>query len=88
MGNHGNAWRPAHIHLSLFGPAFATRLVTQMYFPGDPLFYQDPIFHSVRERAGRERMIARSTLSRRCPSGRWRTGSTSCCGAASTPMEG
>ena len=47
--NHDNAWRAAHIHLSLFGPAFATRLVTQMYFPGDPLFYQDPIFQSVRE---------------------------------------
>jgi protocatechuate 3,4-dioxygenase beta subunit len=47
--NHPNAWRAAHIHLSLFGPAFATRLVTQMYFPGDPLFFQDPIFNSVRD---------------------------------------
>jgi protocatechuate 3,4-dioxygenase, beta subunit len=47
--NHPNAWRAAHIHLSLFGHAFATRLVTQMYFPGDPLFFQDPIFHSVRD---------------------------------------
>ena len=37
-GNHDNAWRPAHIHFSLMGPAFAQRLVTQMYFPGDPLF--------------------------------------------------
>ena len=50
-GNHPNAWRAAHIHMSLFGPAFATRLVTQMYFPGDPLFFQDPIFHSVRDPA-------------------------------------
>lgn len=56
--NHPNAWRAAHIHLSLFGPAFATRLVTQMYFPGDPLFFQDPIFHSVRDAAARERLIS------------------------------
>src|SRR5262249_41157822 len=40
--NHPNAWRPAHIHFSLFGPSFLTRLVTQMYFPGDPLFRFDP----------------------------------------------
>jgi protocatechuate 3,4-dioxygenase, beta subunit len=56
-GNHDNAWRPAHIHFSLFGRAFAQRLVTQMYFPGDPLFEHDPIFNSVREPAARERMI-------------------------------
>jgi protocatechuate 3,4-dioxygenase beta subunit len=56
-GNHPNAWRAAHIHISLFGPAFVTRLVTQMYFPGDPLFFQDPIFHSVRDPRDRERMI-------------------------------
>jgi protocatechuate 3,4-dioxygenase, beta subunit len=61
-GNHDNAWRPAHIHFSLFGTAFATRLVTQMYFPGDPLFAQDPIFQSVRDPAARERMIARFDL--------------------------
>ena len=48
-GNHHNAWRPAHIHFSLFGRAFAERLVTQMYFPGDPLFPLDPIFNSVRD---------------------------------------
>ena len=57
-GNHDNAWRPAHIHFSLFGTAFATRLVTQMYFPGDPLFGHDPIFQSVRDPTARERMIA------------------------------
>ena len=57
-GNHDNAWRPAHIHFSLFGTAFATRLVTQMYFPGDPLFGHDPIFQSVRDPKARERMIA------------------------------
>jgi protocatechuate 3,4-dioxygenase, beta subunit len=60
--NHPNAWRPAHIHFSLFGTAFATRLVTQMYFPGDPLFYQDPIFHSVVDMRARERMICRFDL--------------------------
>jgi protocatechuate 3,4-dioxygenase beta subunit len=56
--NHPNAWRPAHIHFSLFGRAFTQRLITQMYFPGDPLFYQDPIFQSVRDEKARRRMIA------------------------------
>ena len=50
-GNHRNAWRPAHIHFSLFGPAFATRLITQMYFPDDPLLVFDPIYNSVPEGA-------------------------------------
>ncbi|TAM87545.1 MAG: protocatechuate 3,4-dioxygenase subunit beta [Jatrophihabitans sp.] len=58
-GNHPNAWRPAHIHFSLFGRAFTQRLVTQMYFPGDPLFFQDPIFNSVPDEAARARMISR-----------------------------
>ena len=57
-GNHLNAWRPAHIHFSLFGQAFTQRLVTQMYFPGDPLFAQDPIFNSVPDAKARQRMIA------------------------------
>jgi protocatechuate 3,4-dioxygenase, beta subunit len=57
-GNHHNAWRPAHIHFSLFGRAFTQRLVTQMYFPSDPLFFQDPIFGAVRDPAARERMIS------------------------------
>lgn len=56
--NHDNAWRPAHIHFSLFGRAFTQRLVTQMYFPGDPLFFQDPIFNSVRDEKARQRMIS------------------------------
>lgn len=56
--NHANAWRPAHLHFSVFGPAFATRLVTQMYFPGDPLLAHDPIYLSVPEPA-RERLVAR-----------------------------
>ena len=56
--NHHNAWRPAHIHFSLFGPAFLTRLVTQMYFPGDPLLPLDPIFNAIPEARARERLIA------------------------------
>jgi protocatechuate 3,4-dioxygenase beta subunit len=57
-GNHPNAWRPAHIHFSLFGRAFTQRLVTQMYFPDDPLFFQDPIFNSVRDERARKLMIS------------------------------
>jgi protocatechuate 3,4-dioxygenase beta subunit len=57
-GNHLNAWRPAHIHLSLLGPAFATRLVTQLYFPDDPLIEIDPIANAVPLEA-RARMVAR-----------------------------
>jgi protocatechuate 3,4-dioxygenase beta subunit len=57
-GNHYNAWRPAHIHLSLLGPAFATRLVTQMYFPDDPLIEIDPIANAT-PMPYRERMVAR-----------------------------
>jgi protocatechuate 3,4-dioxygenase beta subunit len=60
--NHPNAWRPAHIHFSLFGRAFVDRLVTQMYFPGDPLFAYDPIFQSVRDPNVRERLVARFDL--------------------------
>jgi len=60
--NHPNAWRPQHIHFSLFGPAFATRLVTQMYFPGDPLHTLDPMFNSIPDPAGRERLIAAFSL--------------------------
>lgn len=56
--NHRNAWRPAHIHFSLFGTLFTQRLVTQMYFPGDPLFGLDPIVQSVLDPAARQRLIA------------------------------
>jgi protocatechuate 3,4-dioxygenase, beta subunit len=59
--NHDNAWRPAHIHFSVFGRAFTQRLVTQMYFPGDPLLAFDPILGSVPEGA-RERLVARLDL--------------------------
>jgi protocatechuate 3,4-dioxygenase beta subunit len=57
-GNHYNAWRPAHIHLSLLGPAFATRLVTQMYFPDDPLIEIDPIANATPV-PYRQRLVAR-----------------------------
>jgi len=67
-GNHYNAWRPAHIHFSLLGRAFTQRLVTQMYFPGDPLFAYDPIFGSVRDAAARERMIATFSITDTVPS--------------------
>jgi protocatechuate 3,4-dioxygenase, beta subunit len=56
--NHYNAWRPAHIHFSLFGPAFATRLITQMYFPGDPLLPFDPIFNCTTDEKARNRLIS------------------------------
>ncbi|GAA2107414.1 protocatechuate 3,4-dioxygenase subunit beta [Streptomyces synnematoformans] len=56
--NHTNAWRPAHLHFSLFGNAFTQRLVTQMYFPGDPLFAHDPILQSVTDEAARQRLVA------------------------------
>jgi protocatechuate 3,4-dioxygenase, beta subunit len=56
--NHHNAWRPAHIHFSVVGPAFVQRLVTQMYFPGDPLLEADPIFLAVADRAARQRLVA------------------------------
>ncbi|MCI9889018.1 protocatechuate 3,4-dioxygenase subunit beta [Micrococcales bacterium 31B] len=65
--NHLNAWRPAHIHFSLFGRAFTQRLVTQMYFPDDPLFGQDPIFNSIPDQAARERLISRFDLDRTVP---------------------
>jgi protocatechuate 3,4-dioxygenase beta subunit len=56
--NHRNAWRPAHIHFSLFGTDFTQRLVTQMYFPGDPLLPLDPIHRSVTDSAARGRLVA------------------------------
>ena len=57
--NHHNAWRPAHIHFSLFGVSFAQRLVTQMYFEGDPLLPHDPIWTSIPDPAARDRLVAR-----------------------------
>jgi protocatechuate 3,4-dioxygenase beta subunit len=66
-GNHDNAWRPAHLHFSVFGRAFAERLVTQMYFPGDPLLPLDPIYGAVPER-DRDLLVCRFDLSETVPS--------------------
>jgi protocatechuate 3,4-dioxygenase, beta subunit len=60
--NHHNAWRPAHIHFSLFGRAFIQRLVTQMYFPDDPLVSHDPIYNSIPDPAARQALVARFDL--------------------------
>jgi protocatechuate 3,4-dioxygenase, beta subunit len=60
--NHHNAWRPNHIHYSLFGTGFGSRLITQMYFPGDPLLTLDPIFLAVPDATARERLVARFDL--------------------------
>ena len=61
-GNHHNAWRPAHIHFSLFGPGFAARLVTQMYFPGDPLLPLDPICNGARSEEVMQALVAEFSL--------------------------
>ena len=87
-GNHYNAWRPAHIHLSLMGPAFATRLVTQMYFPDDPLIEIDPIANAV-PMPYRQRMVARFDLDTTTPN--WALGyrfDIVLRGREATPMEG
>jgi protocatechuate 3,4-dioxygenase beta subunit len=87
-GNHANAWRPAHIHLSLLGPAFATRLVTQFYFPDDPLFALDPIAGAVPA-AARDRLVARFDLATTEPN--WALGylfDVVLRGRDATPMEG
>ena len=76
-GNHPNAWRPAHIHFSLFGRLFAERLVTQMYFPGDPLFEFDPIFNSVRDPRARDLLVAKLDLDVTEEAGRSATRGTS-----------
>jgi protocatechuate 3,4-dioxygenase, beta subunit len=65
--NHPNAWRPAHIHFSLFGPSFLTRLVTQMYFPGDPLIPLDPIYNSVPDPKAAARMVSRFDIETTAP---------------------
>jgi len=83
--NHPNAWRPAHIHFSVFGRAFADRLVTQMYFPGDPLFAHDPIFQSVRDPIARERLI--STLDLEATTPEWALGYRFDVALRSTPFE-
>jgi protocatechuate 3,4-dioxygenase beta subunit len=87
-GNHDNAWRPAHIHLSLLGPAFATRLVTQMYFPDDPLMDIDPIANAI-PMPYRQRMVSRFDIATTQP--RWALGyrfDIVLRGPAATPTEG
>jgi protocatechuate 3,4-dioxygenase beta subunit len=56
--NHPNAWRPAHIHFSVFGPSMLSRLITQMYFPDDPLHRLDPVMNAVPTEQARQRLIA------------------------------
>jgi protocatechuate 3,4-dioxygenase, beta subunit len=87
-GNHVNAWRPAHIHFSIFGPAFATRLVTQMYFPGDPLIPFDPIFNCTADEKARNRLISQFDWETTIPS--WALGyrfNIVLNGREATPME-
>jgi protocatechuate 3,4-dioxygenase beta subunit len=66
-GNHYNAWRPAHIHFSLFGAGILSRLVTQMYFPGDPLQPLDPIFNSISDENARYRLVSHLDMERSQP---------------------
>jgi protocatechuate 3,4-dioxygenase, beta subunit len=61
-GNHAFAWRPQHIHFSLLGNAPVQRLITQMYFPGDPLLAIDPVYQSILDAAARERLVAALAL--------------------------
>jgi len=84
-GNHENAWRPAHIHFSIFGRLFTQRLVTQMYFPGDPLFAYDPIFNAVRDPKARALLVAKFDLGTTRPE--WALGYTWDIVLGSTPVE-
>jgi len=86
--NHTNAWRPAHVHFSVFGPFLASRLVTQMYFPGDPLIPHDPILNSIPDPRGRELLISRFDLESTIPE--WALGyrwDIVLRGSHATPME-
>ena len=86
--NHDNAWRPAHIHFSLFGTSFLSRLVTQMYFPGDPLMPHDPILNCIPDAAARQRLVADFDL--RVTEPEWALGFTFDIvlrGSGATPME-
>jgi protocatechuate 3,4-dioxygenase, beta subunit len=83
--NHHNAWRPAHIHFSVFGTAFTQRLITQMYFPGDPLFAHDPIFQSIPDEKARERLVSRLDIDTTVPE--WALGYQWDIVLGATPME-
>ena len=65
--NHVNSWRPAHIHFSLFGTGFAQRLITQMYFEGDPLIPHDSILGTIPDPAARQRLVAALDLNAAVP---------------------
>ncbi len=87
--NHDNAWRPAHIHFSVFGPSFRSRLITQMYFPDDPLLAHDPILQSIPDPLGRERLVAAFDFETTTPE--WALGyrwDIVLRGRAATPFEG
>ncbi|MBU8807366.1 protocatechuate 3,4-dioxygenase subunit beta [Mycolicibacterium goodii] len=86
--NHYNAWRPAHIHFSLFGTDFTQRMITQMYFPGDPLFPLDPIYQSITDQKARDRLVA--SYDHDVTTHEWATGyrwDIALTGAGQTPME-
>jgi protocatechuate 3,4-dioxygenase, beta subunit len=86
--NHQNAWRPAHIHFSVFGTNFISRLVTQMYFPGDPLLLLDPILQGIPDEAGRQRLV--STYAHDITQPEWALGyrwDIVLCGSRMTPFE-
>jgi protocatechuate 3,4-dioxygenase beta subunit len=86
--NHPNAWRPAHIHFSLFGTSFLSRLVTQMYFPADPLLPYDPILNTIPDERARQRLIAAFDLDLTEPE--WALGfrfDIVLRGSSATPME-
>ena len=86
--NHYNAWRPAHIHFSLFGRAFTQRLITQMYFPGDPLIPHDPVLNTIPDPRARQRLVSRFDLAHTEPE--WALAfefDIVLRGASATPME-
>jgi protocatechuate 3,4-dioxygenase, beta subunit len=87
--NHHNAWRPNHIHFSFFGSGFAARLITQMYFPGDPLLALDPVFLSIPDEAARNRLICKFDIAATEPE--WALGyrfDVVLRGCEATPVEG
>ena len=87
-GNHSNAWRPAHIHFSVFGQNFLQRLVTQMYFPGDPLLPLDPIYNGIPDKDARDSLI--STYDHEVTKPAWALGfrfNIVVCGPRQTPFE-
>jgi protocatechuate 3,4-dioxygenase, beta subunit len=86
--NHPNAWRPAHIHFSLFGNSFLSRLITQMYFPGDPLMPIDPVLNSIPDARARQRLVSKFDINVTEPE--WALGFTFDIvlrGSDATPME-